>query len=459
MEDLKCKSNKITPKGYIISKTPLTTSEITKIRTSLTVSPFVPKHLQKYTGRPPKIKLYQESTHNIYIPRYYGIKHYGMCPSSMPKVSSWPPTLEFNGTLRPNQLEPMQSVLKQVLEVGGGLLCVKPGDGKTVMALWLSGLIRKKTAIVVHTGALCEQWADRIKKFIPGARVGIIQGSRFEYEDQDFVVIMLQTLWGRKWKSSQCKQLYKFGLLVIDECHHMAAEKFSIGLRRIGAQYTLGLTATPDRDDRLTHVFEWYLGDIAFRSKTETRQANVYRVTYKPVDVEEKYNNRGQVNTQAMLTDLCNDTWRTRWIANKAIERWMSGERYIIILSHRRQHVYDIHEMIENDTRMKHAKAVVFTGGMSNDVLEGADVIVATYSMAEEGLDVPRLNMLIYATPKKSMNTIQQSSGRILRALNPKQVPEIYDICDGYSIFKRWATGRLKYYKKCNWTIHESNIF
>jgi superfamily II DNA or RNA helicase len=75
---------------------------------------------------------------------------------------------------------------------------------------------------------------------------------------------------------------------------------------------------------------------------------------------------------------------------------------------------------------------------------ENKQVIIATYSMASEGLDIRTLNTLIMATPKTD---IQQSVGRILREKHNQ--PIVVDIIDSHEPFKnQWKKRRAFYMKE-----------
>ena len=124
--------------------------------------------------------------------------------------------------------------------------------------------------------------------------------------------------------------------------------------------------------------------------------------------------------------------------------------RNIIIFSERVQHLYDLKEKIS-------CNSIGFIiGGMSEkDIQEqdGKNVILCTYAMAQEGLDIKNLDTLVIASPKKN---IQQCVGRILRKENYNNTPLILDIVDSFGSFKTQAEERRRYYKREKYTIFNS---
>ena len=94
---------------------------------------------------------------------------------------------------------------------------------------------------------------ETILEFLPNARIGKIQQNTVDVEDKDIVLAMVQSLSKKEYKSGTFEP---FGLAIFDECHHLGAEVFSKSLMKVGCKYTLGLSATPDRNDGLTKVFK-----------------------------------------------------------------------------------------------------------------------------------------------------------------------------------------------------------
>ena len=139
------------------------------------------------------------------------------------------------------------------------------GFGKTVLALKVIAELKKKTLVIVHKSFLMDQWQERIKQFLPTARVGIIQGETIDTEDKDIVLGMLQSISMKEYPHSLFQE---FGLTILDEVHHLSAEVFSRALFKIVTQYMLGLSATMKRKDGLTHVFKMFLGDVIYSKKS-----------------------------------------------------------------------------------------------------------------------------------------------------------------------------------------------
>ena len=127
-----------------------------------------------------------------------------------------------------------------------------------------------------------DQWKERIKEFLPDAKIGRLQSSIIHIEGYDIVIGMLQSISMIEYNETIFQD---FGLVIYDECHHLGAETFSRALLKTGTKYTLGLSATPKRLDGLSKVFEWYLGDIVYNiKKRDEDNVNVKMIIYSNSD-------------------------------------------------------------------------------------------------------------------------------------------------------------------------------
>ena len=197
-------------KGYSIFKECLSVEEQHFIRTELTVKPFIPKS----PIQPNPFPIYLESPLKLYMPRYFGIDTYG----SPDRIMIHPGnsiSLQFNGELRPYQNAIVDKYITHVGDCGGGLLDVDPGKGKTVMALNIVSRLGKCALVIVHKSFLLNQWIERIEQFLPGARVGKIQGQIIDVENKDIVIGMLQSLSMKEYPKDTFRN---FGLAIYDEC-------------------------------------------------------------------------------------------------------------------------------------------------------------------------------------------------------------------------------------------------
>jgi hypothetical protein len=120
----------------------------------------------------------------------------------------------------------------------------------------------------------------------------------------------------------------------------------------------------------------------------------------------------------------------------------LTENRRVLILSDRREHCFELCNRLGS-------KAGLYIGGMKEDQLnESANkqVVVATFQLAHEGLDIPVLDTVILATPRSD---IKQSIGRIMRETKGKlNNPLIFDIADQWSVFFSMYNKRLKIYKE-----------
>jgi superfamily II DNA or RNA helicase len=415
----------ITNKGY---KIPIDNPEVLQLKKELTVSPFIPGN--KY---PTKTLMYRVSDKYIYIPKYFGINKLGK-PKDVKEQNGLKVPFKFNGKLRDYQQPVCEKVLTELLRNDSCLASLYTGWGKTPGAIWLISQLGLKTLIVVHKETLLEQWTNQILFFL-GKKPSIIQGKKIDTSG-DIVIGMIQSLSMKEYPPETFKD---FGLCIYDEVHHTPSKVFSSVFYKVGTKHNLGLSATIKRADGLASVMNWFLGETIVNIKQVTQCPQIDFYEYIPDKIpEEKLMINRKINIPAMVTDLCNNSIRTNYIIDK-IRKYYTLGRNILILSDRRGHCEEI------NFKLKDLPVGLYLGGMPNDALTETNskrIIVATYSMASEGYDNPKLDTLILASPKSN---IEQSVGRILRQKN-KNNPIVVDIVDRYSIFLAFSNVRKRFY-------------
>ena len=436
-------------KGYSIPKKDLTESQISQIKSDLFVKPYNPgAPINNATG----FKVYRESISKFYIPRYYGEDTFGKTKES--KISEGDNIfLSFQGKLRENQWTPVNSYLDKVTKEndgGCGLLDLPCGFGKTSLSLYILSKLNKKTLVLVHKEFLFNQWIERIQQFLPEAKVGKIQGPVIDIEGKDIVLGMIQSISMKEYDPSVFSS---FGLTIIDEVHHISSEVFSNTLFKLVTKYMLGLSATMNRKDGTTRVFKMFLGDVVFKETSKSEHA----VTVRALDFEtndEEFNEtvydfRGNPQFSTMITKLCSFNRRSEFILQVIQDMFKENpDQQIMVLAHNKSLLKYLYDAIFS----RNIETVgYYIGGMKEAALkesESKKVIIATYAMAAEGLDIKSLTTLIMATPKTD---IEQSVGRILREKHSS--PIVVDIIDKHDIFQKQWLKRKAFYDKQEYSI------
>ena len=433
-------------KGYTIPKSEMSEEQIQYVKDALTVSPVTPGIMLAATT---KFPAYRESTKKMYVPRFFGIEHFGE-----PKEFKIPEgdniEVPFVGTLRDYQVEVVDAFRFATATSSGGLVNLPCGYGKTTVALNIVSVMRKKTLIIVHKEFLLNQWVERIQQYLPSARVGRIQGQIIDIEGKDIVIGMLQSLSMKDYEDSVFSS---FGMLLIDEVHHIGSEVFSCALFKIVTKYTLGLSATMDRKDGTTYVFKMFLGDIVYKiSEKKQRNVQVRSIQYKSDDrafntVE--YDFRGNPAYSTMISKLCEHRPRSEFILKVVQDMFVENPaQQIMIIAHNKNVLTYLHDAI---AERNIATVGYYVGGMKESALkktEDKQVVIATYAMAAEGLDIKTLCTIVMVTPKTD---IEQSVGRILRS--DHEQPVVVDIVDSHDPFIKQWNKRKTFYKKENYKI------
>ena len=493
----------LTAHGYAIKKTSLTPRTVQSLRKDLTVAPVTNPKFQRQ-GTNPAFTVYTESPTRFYIPRCWGNERFG--PPEANALSEGTPLrneLKFTGTPYDYQ----KAIVDQFIDQAGGngLICVPCGRGKTFMAIWTAMRLGKKFLIVVDKEFLMNQWKGELEALVPGIRVGILQEDKCqigeetlvgkpltiaqlkticqqknlkvggirddlvrrlqeanpEFQDRDIqkvsfdcTIAMIQTLVQREFAEGTFKG---FGFTIFDECHHLGAAHFSRALLKVQTKHMLGLSATPVREDGLTKVFEWFLGKPVYWEKTREPDPQVIvrleqfscdNPDYNTVPTDYK----GEPILARLLTKIVECPQRNAHIAKLIKEIGEDSRRRILVLSERIGHL----ETLETLLKPSGLSMSYYVGGMKEDEREAgareARVLLASYAMASEAMNIKHLNCVIMASPRKK---VEQSTGRILRVQkDQRQIhPLIVDIVDSHGMYQGQWRKRAAYYKRCAYRI------
>lgn len=374
-----------------------------------------------------RCEVFRVSEEGLYVPRAYeGFSHIDESISLGGAIESELAPIN----LRDEQVPAVDKILSTLDQAGRGAILFAPcGKGKTVMGLEMVRRLGRKCLVLVHKSFLVDQWVERASTFLPNAKVGLWQRDQIPDGSEDIVIGMVQSVINPKRDYSE--DVYSmFGVIVADETHRYAAPLWQEAISRFGAAYRIGLTATPERKDGLHEVFYSHIGPIAYWMEGHKRVPSIWKITtsvyYRPSEYA-LYD--GRVNTSKLVTMISKERERTERMVGFALRALSSG-RKVLILSERVAHTKEMCELLKTQLEGSDLYADLYIGGMKQEAREQAskaDVICGTYAMAQEGLDIPRLDTLVLATPKTS---ITQSVGRILRDSPDKKDPIVVDFVD-----------------------------
>jgi superfamily II DNA or RNA helicase len=441
-------------RGYIIIKSFLSENEIENIKKELTVKPNINTD---FGIEEPPFPVYLENKHKLYVPKMYGINKFGL-PEENKLSEGDNINLIFNGKLKGDQEEPVNKCLNAFKDIGGGLLSLPCGAGKTAIALYLISKLGKKAFILVHKEFLMNQWIERIEQFLPNAKIGKIQGNLIDIDNKDIVIGMIQSI---SMKDYDLDIFDTFGFAILDEAHRVPSREFSKALQKINSKYMLALSATPNRKDGLTKVLKWFIGDVIYQRKSKSLNKSVVR-RYVLSFEDEEYNKEivifnGKLNSAGMINKITSFYPRTLFSIN-LIKEFIQEKRVILLLSDRKEHLKDIYSYATNNNL---CPTGFYVGGMKEADLKNSadncDLILATFQMAAEGLDIARIDTIILASPKTD---IKQAIGRIRPKIGVEfsNFPLIIDLVDNFSLFMGQSKKRNDLYIKEEYRIETYEV-
>uniref|UniRef100_A0A6C0HFY1 Helicase ATP-binding domain-containing protein n=1 Tax=viral metagenome TaxID=1070528 RepID=A0A6C0HFY1_9ZZZZ len=440
-------------RGYRILKRDV---NVHHIKGCLTVKPYIPSVFVK----PQFVKkhtLFTEDDEYLYVPKHYGHETFGPFLKTDRDVPKTPDVhWFFNGSLRDVQIPVVDSFLKP--EPHDGIISLQTGGGKTICALYIASRLKVPTIILVHNTFLKDQWVDRIKAFLPKARIGFLQGDTVDIDNKDVIVAMLQSLSLKDYGPI----FGHIGFTIVDECHHIASDCFSRSIPKVTSKYMLGLSATPERKDRLMHVIHWLLGPLLYKSNTADKvddQAKVEYYEFEPSDPkfnEIILNPSGVMFTSLMVNKVVASEERNKFLVEILEDVYSDPERRILVLTDRVEHTKKLMSMFPEKMR---ADSGILSRDVKSDqrqvLMETKRILLGTYQMCKEGFDLPSLNTLMMATSRPD---VDQILGRIMRQEKGvrKVHPLILDVVD--PAFRRQFQERLTLYKSRQYIIEKTKM-
>ncbi len=327
-----------------------------------------------------------------------------------------------------------------------GCVVIPCGGGKTVVGAAAIAYAGQAALVIVHTQDLLEQWSSVLR-----AMLGIAVGTVTEgvLKPAEVTVATVQTLIGLS-REALAELGKRFGMIIVDEAHHVPAATFREVLAAFPGRYRFGLTATPERADGLTSLLNLCIGPTLFQVDHKTLVNAGYLIEPRVEPVLTGCAPEAESHA-AVLKALIADDARNELILRLAAQETSSGAT-VLILSSRVAHCRALAEALAR----RRVSAAALTGDVAKSrrsaILErfrsGELRVVCATSLADEGLDVACLERLILATPARSESRAIQRLGRLMRPYPGKRTPVLYDLVDAYPMAKRQWPARLRAYKK-----------
>jgi superfamily II DNA or RNA helicase len=362
-------------------------------------------------------------------------------------------TLKLRTTLRPYQTAALDAWSFEQ----SGTIVAPCGAGKTTLGAGAIAAVSTPALVLVHTLALADQWAQRCMDQLgvtPGRIGGGVQWLGAPDAFPRVVVATVQTLaqwsWSERWDFGS-----RFGLVVLDEAHHVPARTFAETFASLPARYRLGLTATPTRQDGLEDLLWWSCGPAVYRIAQKDLEDGGFTLRPKVTWVQTAFKPTVSSEEWTKLTDeLAQDAARNELVSATAAQRLTEG-RSVLVLADRTAHCAALAEQISAWGQ----PAEALTGSLSKkargDVLErltdGRLRCAVATSLADEGLDVPGLDVVVLAAPSRNDGRVQQRVGRALRPHASKAQPEVVDFVDPFPMARNAAKSRHRLYRNLGW--------
>ncbi len=410
-----------------------------------------------WAGNTPRhFHLYEKTDNYIAIPFGCLFKIHEAFPDMQIK-SHIKPLDGMNYDSRINLYSYQKNAVQAIVERKNGILVMPCGAGKTQVGLEVISRVGMKALWLTHTQDLLNQSMNRAKSVfgIDKSSYGTITGGKVDI-GRGITFATVQTM------SKIDLTLYKdeWGVIIVDECHRAVgtptkAMQFYKVLSNLSCRHKIGLTATPKRGDGMSRTMFALIGDIVHEVSRDAVAHTTCPVNVKQIEtgyapnVDIALYGDGTVNYAGLIDDLTHSEKRFNVVRDE-----INKHKCMLVLGSRVEYLNRLSEAytgmstclsaMGNSKRAKAERKEALK--LLND--GEIDAVFATYQLAKEGLDVPNLRYVVFATPEKDEATVTQAAGRVARKCDGKEKGIVIDFVDKFGMFIGWSKRREKIYER-----------
>ncbi|MBT3204163.1 MAG: DEAD/DEAH box helicase [Gammaproteobacteria bacterium] len=346
-----------------------------------------------------------------------------------------------------------QQAINQAIEKEQGLIIAPTGSGKTILGLSVIHKRQQRALILVHSKELAKQWQSEILKLM-GIEAGLIGGGQWK-EGEQITIAMLQTLGRNELKTSQIAE--KYGLVLVDECHHIPANTFMKVIDLLPCKYRYGLTATPYRRDGLSILINRAIGNNLAQIKAEDveQAGGITGAEILAIHTGCEYPELESWNDY--LKEISNDQDRNNTISTAA--RILAGDAPTLILTDRIEHAENIYQACDEQALLIHGQLNKEQRTQAMQATRSAGLTIGTIGLLGEGLDVSCWTNLVLASPISSRARLLQAIGRVIRPHDGKEKGLIIDIVDDCAFSYSSHNKRLKIYTERQYPVSVKSFY
>lgn len=388
------------------------------------------------------------------------------------RITGRPIRVSFKGELRTQQ----DLAAEKLLRFDNGILSAATAFGKTVVCSYLIAQRKVSTLVLLESTDLVDQWIDELNRFLVideepptyqtktgrtkkrKTAIGTYQAG----SDKTTGIIDVAMIGSVYRKGEIFPDLDRYGLVIMDECHHAASSQAQRVLQKVKAKYVYGVSATPVRSDKLEKINYMMLGPIrhqytsrehAIRQGMDLfvypRFTRVVDLSEEKLEIHRAYEliSENEGRNQQIIADVreCLRNGRTPVILTRLKKH---AKLFYDALVDSAQHVFLLYgDNTQNQNQEIRRELLRVPPGETM-------LLIATGQKIGEGFDCPRLDTLMLASPVKFDGRLIQYAGRLNRSYEGKQNVIVYDYVDAHiGIFDNQYRNRLAAYKKIGYKI------
>lgn len=432
-----------------------------------------PEYIKKermgfWTGNTPKvISLMVSDFDRIEIPfglLYDVFEHKEQYESIVNDVQISENRVNYGSLIKPYDYQ--EEAVQAALKGRNGVIVAPCASGKTQMGLEIIARLGLRALWLTHTGDLLKQSMNRAKAVfaIDPSTYGTITDGKVNI-GASITFATVQTMCRMDLDTVR----KEWDIIVVDEAHHVVGtptklQMFYKVISKLCARYKFGLTATPRRSDGLIACMYSLLGNKLYEVQKRQIKDNLcpVRVFIRDVDYMPDLGvilaPDGTLQYTSLINDLIESESRNKQIVQDIAKHSGRGKRGLV-LTDRVQHVSTLYKAL----CAAGMKCLMLYGSVGKqkrkealDALKNGevDLIVATFALAKEGLDIPNLDNVFFTTPQKNETVVVQSAGRVARKAEGKEWGNVYDYVDDFGVLRGWANRRKSFYKKAEFILH-----